>query len=274
MDFNKKTFIFALIIGLVMLLLSIYIEFFTLEFCENLKHVLDFTKNILLNILASAIFLVFTSWFNYFTQKSIVKRNLLNETLKIRNLFENTVFEYNKSDSYGTFCYSNNYFSDITEDERKQLYEQYEKSKKISNANKILETFNTYNNILNYDFEYLKTSIEDLSCFSDFIISKKLYIQINLISYLDIIRLNLKKYENTINAIISGSCLDYDFLLEKVSEIQNEIFLNHDIAPKLTLLQQKICKQRNFVISQQLPLDTKNVVIERLDRIIDKISHI
>lgn len=271
MEFNKKTFLFATIISLLILLISIYINFFTDTYSFNIKRILDFTYTILLNILASSIFLIATSWFNYFMQKRTTKHNILNEILKVRNLFSDTLFEYSESDSYATFCYSNNFFSGIPEDERKKMYEDYEDEKKQVNINKIRKTFKLYDRILNYDFKYLKNSIDDLSCFSDFIMEKKEYLHQNLISYIDIIVLELKKYENVIEQIISGSCTDYNFMFEKIKEINDKIFLNHDIAFKL--------KPYKIALSEAEPsssnsITEKNVVLERLDTIIDIVSSI
>ncbi len=271
MEFNKKTFLFATIISLLILLISIYINFFTDTYSFDKKRILDFTYTILLNILASSIFLMATSWFNYFMQKGTTKHNILNEILKVKNLFNDTLFEYSESDSYDTFCYSNNFFSGISEDERKKKYEDYENEKKRVNISKIKKTFRLYEKILNYDFKYLKNSIDDLSCFSDFIMEKKGYLHQNLISYIDIIVLELKKYENVIEQIVSGSCTDYNFMFEKIKEINKNIFLNNDIAFKLKPY--KTALSRTEPYSSNFTAE-KNVVLKRLDKIIDIVSSI
>ncbi len=235
MKFSKVTFIVSSIITVLMIVISVYINFFLIDLDNGIQtqRILEYVSNISLNILASTIVLMVTSLFEYRDKKNNIKNNILSEISNILDLFENVIFCNTKKYTYDTFLHENKFPKEMPNSKRRDLYSEYEEEVNSINKKNTMKTIKKYKEILDYNPDNLKNDIKELSLFSNMLFDRKKYLQYNLTEFIIEIQKKLIIYTNFINDCLNKKIVNTEEIIEQINEIQDTVFFNIS-SPKNT----------------------------------------
>ena len=164
---NKRIIFISLIVCVITLSLSIFLNFYIKT------EISIYISNILLNIFAGAIMLIATSLVYYFVERRKVLTELMDECLKIRNLFSSLEYlveiKTYSFDEYIKFNKDNNSISELSQTKQKELYKFEKENFKIKQYEKMELEMKKY---LKID-EYSLTSFWSLYDRIDFLFNNK-----------------------------------------------------------------------------------------------------
>ena len=217
---NKRIIFISSIVCVITLSLSIFLNF-TIK-----TEVAIYVSNILLNVFAGAIMLIATSLVYYFVERRKVLTELMDEILKVRNLFSNLEYLIDMKtysfDEYKEFNKDNKAISILTEEEKKKIYEKDKNSFKAKQYKKMEEEMKKYLIINEYDLTYFWSLYDRI----DFLFSRKKKEEIyNLVfKYTQDLRNEICEkcyhFKQYFNAKRGNKVVNYSF----VREIQEKIF--------------------------------------------------
>ena len=217
---NKRIIFISSIVCVITLSLSIFLNF-TIK-----TEVAIYVSNILLNVFAGAIMLIATSLVYYFVERRKVLTELMDEILKVRNLFSNLEYLIDMKtysfDEYKEFNKDNKAISILTEEEKKKIYEKDKNSFKAKQYEKMEEEMKKYLIINKYDLTYFWSLYDRI----DFLFSRKKKEEIyNLVfKYTQDLRNEICEkcyhFKQYFNAKRGNKVVNYSF----VREIQEKIF--------------------------------------------------
>lgn len=217
---NKRIIFISSIVCVITLSLSIFLNF-TIK-----TEVAIYVSNILLNVFAGAIMLIATSLVYYFVERRKVLTELMDEILKVRNLFSNLEYLIDMKtysfDEYKEFNKDNKAISILTEEEKKKIYEKDKNSFKAKQYEKMEEEMKKYLIINKYDLTYFWSLYDRI----DFLFSRKKKEEIyNLVfKYTQDLRDEICEkcyhFKQYFNAKRGNKVVNYSF----VREIQEKIF--------------------------------------------------
>lgn len=217
---NKRIIFISSIVCVITLSLSIFLNF-TIK-----TEVAIYVSNILLNVFAGAIMLIATSLVYYFVERRKVLTELMDEILKVRNLFSNLEYLIDMKtysfDEYKEFNKDNKAISILTEEEKKKIHEKDKNSFKAKQYKKMEEEMKKYLIINEYDLTYFWSLYDRI----DFLFSRKKKEEIyNLVfKYTQDLRNEICEkcyhFKQYFNAKRGNKVVNYSF----VREIQEKIF--------------------------------------------------
>lgn len=217
---NKRLFYFAIIISILSLGISTYLNF------KVKTEVAIYISGIMLNIFAGSIILVGTSLIYYFSERRKLFHSIMNQCLLLRNTFND--IEYLEDISYCSFeeyyeYYKNQEpFSKMSMKEIKKLYASNKENHEEKIYSKMEKIMKAYLVIDNLDLTEFYTLYDSL----DFIFSKKKKIEIYnmLFGYTKELRdkIREKAYHFNIyfNSVNGNKVVNYQF----VRKLQENLF--------------------------------------------------
>lgn len=271
---NKRIIFISTIVCFITLVLSIFLNFFVKT------EVAIYISNILLNIFAGAIMLIATSLVYYFVERRKVLTELMDECLKIRNLFSNLEYLVDMKiysfDEYIDFNKDNKAISKLSQAEQKELYERDKTNFKTKQYEKMEVEMKKYLNINEYSLTYFWSLYDRI----DFMFGRKkkeeLYYLIFKYThdFKNEICKKCRHFKKYFEAKRGNKVVNYSF----VRELQEKIFYFESKTKEdekewgIDLDDKNYCYQTNKISG--ISFVTSNNVIEYYSNIFDEIGKI
>ena len=269
---NKRIIYISIVICLITLCLSVYLQFYVGS------DIAQYISGIVLNIFAGAIMLVATSGIYYFVERRKVLTELMDECLKIRNLFNKIEYldEYSVATLEQYKAFYKKTTSNLNDEQIEEMYKQYvesNKEKKYHNMEKVMQEYLV---VANYDFTYFYTLYDRI----DFLFGKKLKHQLyrQIFEYTknmtNAIREKAFHFNEYFNAQRGNKVVNFGF----VRELQEKVFYyegktlsdgsdwENDLSNKSWFHSVDIIQNKQYVIY--------NKVVEYYNNVFDELGKI